>query len=78
MIRNGYTVHIKKNPLNCDLFQSNDFSFKVPVQMRNVIAYCISGKVGDWKNTFTVAQNEAFDAEYDKQMKDCKITVKWT
>ncbi|XP_067648877.1 sulfotransferase 1A2-like [Haliotis asinina] len=36
------------------------------------------GGVGDWKNWFTVAQNEWFDQLYQEKMADCPLRFKYT
>lgn len=35
-----------------------------------------SGISGDWKTTFTVAQNERFDAHYAEKMAGCSLTFR--
>ncbi|XP_068601634.1 cytosolic sulfotransferase 3-like [Brachionichthys hirsutus] len=51
---------------------------KLPIMNVNISPFLRKGKVGDWRNHFTVAQNEEFDEDYKKKMNDPALLFRTT
>ncbi|XP_068199567.1 cytosolic sulfotransferase 3-like [Antennarius striatus] len=60
------------NEVQFDNMKNNDMvNFSTSPRMNfKILHFMRKGKVGDWKNHFTVAQNEEFDEDYKRKMKD--------
>ncbi|KAJ8258203.1 hypothetical protein GJAV_G00194320 [Gymnothorax javanicus] len=61
LVKEGITFDAMKNNDMTNYSAIKDMDFNISPFMRK-------GKVGDWKNHFTVHQNEQFDKEYQKKM----------
>ncbi|KAJ8016186.1 hypothetical protein DPEC_G00004580 [Dallia pectoralis] len=62
-VRGGTKFDNMKNNKMANYSTISVMDFKISPFMRN-------GKVGDWKNHFTVAQSEQFDQHYQAKMKN--------
>ncbi|EGW05455.1 Sulfotransferase family cytosolic 1B member 1 [Cricetulus griseus] len=61
-------VDMVLNDGNVEKCKRDVITAKVPMLELTIPELQISGVVGDWKNYFTVAQNEKFDVIYKKEM----------
>ncbi|XP_040290447.1 sulfotransferase 2B1-like [Bufo bufo] len=62
---------MKENKMSNYTMISQDF------MDQNKGSFIRKGIIGDWKNHFTIAQNEYFDEVYKEKMKDLNVTFFW-
>ncbi|XP_043540503.1 sulfotransferase 1C2-like isoform X1 [Chiloscyllium plagiosum] len=67
IVRNTTFESMKDNPM------SNYSTVPDSIFDRSISHFMRKGTVGDWKNHFTVAQDETFEADYRRRMGDTDL-----
>ncbi|XP_077839392.1 sulfotransferase 1A3/1A4 isoform X1 [Macaca mulatta] len=70
MVQHTSFREMKKNPM------ANYTTVPQEFMDHSISPFMRKGMTGDWKTTFTVAQNERFDADYAEKMAGCSLSFR--
>uniref|UniRef100_A0A2R9ANX4 Sulfotransferase n=2 Tax=Pan paniscus TaxID=9597 RepID=A0A2R9ANX4_PANPA len=70
MVQHTSFKEMKKNPM------TNYTTVPQELMDHSISPFMRKGMAGDWKTTFTVAQNERFDADYAEKVAGCSLSFR--
>uniref|UniRef100_A0A2K5M0E7 Sulfotransferase n=1 Tax=Cercocebus atys TaxID=9531 RepID=A0A2K5M0E7_CERAT len=70
MVQHTSFKEMKKDPM------ANYTTVPQELMDHSISPFMRKGMAGDWKTTFTVAQNECFDADYAEKMAGCSLSFR--